>query len=190
MSSAEQQPRTKDLGGSEQWLAQYKAKIAKRTEETAQLEAITASTTGTARSEDGAVTVTVSATGQLRDLRFGPKAAEHNPAQLSAVVMRTVAQAQRSVADQLIEACEETETGAALVPMITDMRDRIQAPGEEIPANAFDELAEDPPEPAPTPPPPAWQTPQAPAPAAAPPRRRTTRAVQDDTDDFSEEAPW
>lgn len=55
----------------------------------------------TATSPDGAVTVTVSATGALQDISFSAKAAAHGPEALGPLVMRTVQAAQREVSSRV-----------------------------------------------------------------------------------------
>lgn len=54
-----------------------------------------------ASSPDGTVTVTLSPTGALQNITFGPKAAAHKPEALGPLVMRTVADAQRAVANRI-----------------------------------------------------------------------------------------
>jgi len=79
-------------------LDQRAADIMSRAEAT---QAEVAAVTGTATSEDGAVTVTVNATGALRDVTFG-KAADRIPKdKLGAVVMAAARRAQANAAKQV-----------------------------------------------------------------------------------------
>lgn len=79
-------------------LEQRTADIMSRAEAT---QAKVAAVTGTASSEDGAVTVTVNATGALQDVTFG-RAADRIPKEkLGAVIMATARRAQASAAKQV-----------------------------------------------------------------------------------------
>jgi DNA-binding protein YbaB len=55
----------------------------------------------TASSPDGAVTVTLAPNGALQDISFSAKASSHQPEALGPLVMRTVAAAQRRVAERV-----------------------------------------------------------------------------------------
>lgn len=79
-------------------LEQRTADIMSRAEAT---QAKVAAVTGTASSEDGAVTVTVNATGALQDVTFGRTADRIPKEKLGAVIMATARRAQASAATQV-----------------------------------------------------------------------------------------
>jgi DNA-binding protein YbaB len=79
-------------------LEQRTADIMSRAEAT---QAEVAAVTGTATSEDGAVTVTVNATGALQDVTFGRTADRIPKENLGAVIMATARRAQASAAKQV-----------------------------------------------------------------------------------------
>ncbi|MFL6127138.1 YbaB/EbfC family nucleoid-associated protein [Actinophytocola sp.] len=66
-----------------------------------QLQTDLASASATATSPDGAVTVTLSPTGALRDISFSAKTAAHKPEALGPLVMKTVRAAQREVSNRV-----------------------------------------------------------------------------------------
>jgi YbaB/EbfC DNA-binding family len=183
------------MDDTEEWLAQYKAKIAAREQEAAASRANIASVSATVCSEDESVTVTVGAHNVVHDLRFSTRAMAHDPTRLAALVLRTITAGQRAVTAKQIAAVEPTAAGGAVAAMLTETMGDTEVPGEKRPANAFDELVADPPEPAPQPPlhpsRPASLSGWAPTTVAHPVRRAGAgRAVPEDLDDFSEENPW
>jgi DNA-binding protein YbaB len=183
------------MDDTEKWLARYQAKIAAREQEAAASRANIASVSATVCSEDESVTVTVGAHNVVRDLRFSTRAMAHDPSRLAALVLRTITEGQRAVTAQQIAAVQPTAAGGAVAAMLTGTMGGTEVPGVKRPANAFDGLVADPPEPAPQPPfhssrpapVPGW----APTTVAHPVRHPGTgRAVREDLDDFSEVNPW
>jgi len=70
-----------------------------------------AASSASVSSPDGAVTVTLSATGALLDITFGAKAANHKPEALGPLVMRTVEVARQAISTRI--AATVTEPAAA-----------------------------------------------------------------------------
>jgi len=85
----------------------------------------------TATSPDGAVTVTLSPTGALRDVSFATKAREHTPEALGPLVMRTVRDAQRQVAAQVAESFDQS-TLDAVRRFMPEPEPEQHDPGEEL----------------------------------------------------------
>jgi DNA-binding protein YbaB len=191
----------------EDWLGQYKNKIGGIQQAAAELQENLAASGVTLSSPDGAVTVSIGPGGGLRDLKFGQRAPEHTHTELAALVMKTVTKAQRQMSEKVMEVFEPLGAGTTAMDMLTNLAPE-EDPEEELPANAFDDLAADAPaEPQHTPQhaapqhaapqpvaqqppaPPAFTPPpaarQAPPPAARP--RPTRPAVEDDEFD---ERPW
>ncbi|HEX3785974.1 MAG TPA: YbaB/EbfC family nucleoid-associated protein [Pseudonocardiaceae bacterium] len=173
--------------GTDQWLAQYKNKIAGVQQAAAELRENLAAATVTTSSPDGAVTVTIAPNGGLGDLKFSHRAAEHSYAELAALVMKTVAKGQRAVSEKVVEAFEPVGSGTSAMELLTSLAPE-EDPEEQAPDNPYDDLAAGaPPAPQPPAPPPAALPPVSiAAPAAAPPR--PARPAVDD-DEF-DERPW
>lgn len=176
----------------EEWLGQYKSRIEGLKQASEGLRDNVASAGVTASSPDGAVTVTIAPGGGLRDLKFGHRAGEHTHAALAALVMKTVGKAQREMSEKVIEAFEPVGTGTPAMEMLTSLAPE-EDPEDELPTNAYDDLAADAPEvppapqaAAPPPAPPAFTPPVRQAPPAA--RPRPARPAVDD-DEF-DERPW
>ena len=94
---------------------------------------------GTATSQDGAVTVTVNGSGSLQDVSFGPRADELPRAQLAAAIMATARQAQAKASREIID---------IMTPLIGEdsdamrfVRDQIPDPAEEDAEEPHDRLA-------------------------------------------------
>jgi DNA-binding protein YbaB len=68
------------------------------------LRAELATTTASASSPDGAVTVTLSSAGALEDIVFSTAVAEHEPSALGPLVMATVRDARQAVDEKLATA--------------------------------------------------------------------------------------
>lgn len=73
----------------------------------AELRTELANASATATSPDGAVTVTLSPTGALKDITFSAAVATHSPAELGPLVMRTVQAAQRDVSNRVTASLAE-----------------------------------------------------------------------------------
>ena len=177
------------------WLAQYKDKVSGLKQAAAELERDLAASTATVSSADESVTVTIGPNGSLRDVVFSQRAAEHSPAALAALLMKTVARGQRAVAEQVAAAFAPVAEGTSAMALLTSFAPPADAgaePEEQLPPNRYDELAAGvpdappppvPPAPAPLPPPVAPQ----PVRVVARPRRATDAG---DDADFADGRPW
>ena len=194
----------------DQWLAQYRTKIAGVQQATEELRENIAASGVTASSPDGAVTVTIAPGGGLRDLKFSHRAGEHTYVELAALVMKTVAKGQREMAGKVADAFEPIGAGTTAMEMLTSLAPEDEAE-EELPSTPYDDLAADAPAapPAPTlaapafadpafatqpapmrsgpmPPAPQPPAPVRPAPSAGRPRPARHAAEDDEFD----ERPW
>jgi DNA-binding protein YbaB len=82
-------------------LAELRQQAADLETKASQLRTELDNTTATATSPDGAVTVTLSPTGALKNITFSAKAATVKPEALGPLVMQTVAKAQRDVSNRV-----------------------------------------------------------------------------------------
>jgi DNA-binding protein YbaB len=182
----------------DRWLADLQTRVADTQRKSAELMDSLENATVRASSPDEAVTVVIGANGALQKIDLSPRIAEHTPAQLSALIMRTVHKAQRAVAEQVSEAMQPFDTNGQLLERFVS----YQPPADE------DELAEEgvdtaagnpnfgmPAEPTAPPVPPAQPSPATPPPAQfAPPqpaaaaRPRPRPVVRDDEE--VEDRPW
>lgn len=175
---------------TEQWLAQYRNRIGGLKQAATDLTDELAAATVTTSSADESVTVTIGPNGSLRDLRFSHRAAEHSHAELAALVMKTVATAQRAVAEKVVEAFAPLGAGTSTMDMLVGYLPTETADEPPAPANAYDKFAADAPsEPQPPAPPTPPPTPPAPVVSPAGPRPRHARPAVEDSDDF-DERPW
>lgn len=90
----------------DQVVADYQQDVAAMAEKAEQAKAKIAQLIGTASSGDGAVTVSVTGNGALRDVSFGPRASELPLSRLSSEIMRAARQAQASASRQLVTIME------------------------------------------------------------------------------------
>jgi DNA-binding protein YbaB len=129
---------------------------------------------GTATSQDGAVTVTVSGGGALRSISFGPRADELPRERLAAEIMATARQAQGTASQQILE---------IMSPLLGDDSDAMRFVREQIPepVEPEEEVRESYP----------GLQPFDDEPPAAPPRPARPRrpALDDDDDDFGMGSP-
>jgi hypothetical protein len=88
----------------QQWLQNYQSRIDGYRRASEELKENLGNAVVTLRSPDESVTVTVGPNGSLKNLQLSPRASEHTPQQLGALIMKTVARAQRAVAEQVVEA--------------------------------------------------------------------------------------
>lgn len=123
-------------------------------------------------SPDGAVTVTVNATGALGNVSFGPRADQLSRASLAALLMQTARRAQAQAARQVT---------TALAPLIGENGAAMDYLRSQLPDPQADE-PDTPPADAPPPAPPTRPAPAAPPRPTRPPRAR--RPAGDDDDDF------
>lgn len=179
----------------QQWLQDYKKRIDGIRQASEQLKQNLGNSLVTAHSPDEAVTVTIGPNGSLKNLSLSPRASEHTPQQLGALIMSTVRRAQRQMAEQVVAAVTEfggKESDAAKLIRNYLPEDPSDRPAGHENVSAFDEhLAEPTPEePRHAPPPPA-PVPAAMASAPQPVSRpRAPRASESADDDSFEDSPW
>lgn len=134
--------------------------------------------TGSATSQDGAVTMTVSAAGALVDLSFGAEAEGMPRARLAALVMATSRRAQAQATQRITE---------IMAPIIGDNSDAMRFLNEQVPQ------VEVPDEPPPAPPvlrqfnEEEATEPSRPAPVRQP---RPVRATDEDEHDYDQGDPF
>ncbi len=85
----------------------------------AQLRTELTNATATTTSPDGAVTVTLSPTGALQNITFGPAAAKVTPDKLGPLVMQTVQAAQRDVSARVTASLSGQFNDPATMDFIT-----------------------------------------------------------------------
>lgn len=118
-----------------EWLDSYQQQVDEIAQTANEAKARLDELSATVHSGDGAVSVTVTATGALRDLSFGPKADDLSRTELAGVVLATARRAQAAAANQVTE---------VMTPLIGTDSDamrflREQLPGSEDGAGASDE---------------------------------------------------
>ncbi len=84
-------------------LREYQQDVQSRLARAEQVKEMVNTATGTSRSADGAVAVTVGPTGALQDLQLSPKAEGMKSAQLAQLILRTAQDAHRKVAEQVAQ---------------------------------------------------------------------------------------
>jgi DNA-binding protein YbaB len=94
--------------------------------------------TATVTSPDGAVTVTLSPTGALRDITFGPATAKVPPEKLGPLVMRTVQAAQVKVSERVTASLTTQFGGTDTMDFITQFMPAPEPPPSR-PTRAEDE---------------------------------------------------
>ncbi|WP_236796210.1 YbaB/EbfC family nucleoid-associated protein [Amycolatopsis sp. GM8] len=132
----------------------------------------------TVRAPDGAVTVTVNASGVLQEIHFTPAAYRRPPEALSAMVMKLIGEAQQRVS---------AEVSGAFGDLVGPDSQAMEILREFVPESDEEDDQEGtpaPPPPPPPPPPPSQPRQQAPQ----PPRRPTRPAPVDDEDEDNN--PW
>jgi DNA-binding protein YbaB len=178
------------------WLTNFQSRMQDVQQKAARLTEGLAASSASKSSPDGAVTVTVGANGALLNLEFGRRVAEHAPPQLSALIMRTVRDAQRAASEKVGEALQEFGDDGAIMAQYANFQppppeDPPSGPAQNHPeSGAFAQPPEPdpvtPPQPAAATPPPPPAPPAPPSPPAAP-RRSRPGAGSDDDGDL---APW
>jgi DNA-binding protein YbaB len=146
--------------------------------------------TGTARTPDGAVSVTVGAAGVLQGITFGAKAYHRPPEVLSAMVMQLIATAQKQVSAEVYDAFGGLVGGEGSEAMAI-LQEFVPQPDEEDepppPAAAPPPSTPPPHRPQQPPPPPAAAPPQQQSPQPPSPRRPNRSAPAEDDLDNN---PW
>ena len=100
-------------------LSELRQQAAELEDKATQLRSELANTSATATSPDGAVTVTLSSTGTLRNISFSAKATSHSPEALGPLVMRTVQAAQREVSNRVTASLAQQFGDPATMDFIT-----------------------------------------------------------------------
>ena len=183
----------------DQWLAQYTDNTNGLKQAADELERSLASATVTVSSPDEAVTVTIGPNGGLRDLKFSYRASDHHPAELAALVMKTVARGQRAVAEQVVEAYGPVGGGAGMA-LLTQYVPEADEAEQAAPSgnSAYDDLVAEPPSAPPPPAPPRPAMPAMPPMSASPPPvppapanagRPRRQATREEAEEY-EERPW
>ncbi|MFG2064891.1 YbaB/EbfC family nucleoid-associated protein [Micromonospora sp. NPDC048871] len=118
---------------AQEWLHSWTAQVSAQAQAAAELSDRVARLTATATGADGAVRVTVAASGALTDLRFDDRVRQMRGADLAEIVMTAIARAQASVTTQVAAAVHDTvgadsETGRAVVDSFAR---RFPGPPEE-----------------------------------------------------------
>ncbi|SDJ27995.1 YbaB/EbfC DNA-binding family protein [Actinokineospora alba] len=105
-------------------LSDYEKRVAALLEKAEEAKTQIRDLTGSATSQDGAVTVTVSAAGALVDLSFGAEAEGMPRARLAALVMATARRAQAQATQRITE---------IMAPIIGDNTDAMRFLHEQVP---------------------------------------------------------
>jgi len=124
----------------DRWLAQYTDNTTGLKQAADELERSLAAATVTVSSPDESVTVTIGPNGGLRDLKFSYRASEHHPAELAALVMKTVARGQRAVAEQVVEAYGPVGGGAG-GRRLEAQEPKFPGPGDRLGTSGGTQLA-------------------------------------------------
>lgn len=99
----------------DKWFAQYDEKLKAAAASADKAEKALREVGGTATSQDGEVTVRVTASGALSDLVLRPGARDFEPEHLARVILETSRAAQRDVGQQVVDVMTEfVGEGAAL----------------------------------------------------------------------------
>ncbi|ONI81271.1 hypothetical protein ALI144C_22365 [Actinosynnema sp. ALI-1.44] len=107
-----------------QTIAEYEQRTAALLDRAEEAKARIQELTGTATSQDGAVKVTVGASGALLDLTFGARADEMPKDRLAALVMTTAKRAQAQAVSQI---------AVIMAPVVGDDSDAMRFVREQIP---------------------------------------------------------
>jgi DNA-binding protein YbaB len=167
----------------QQWLQNYQARIDGYRRASEELKENLGNAVVTLRSPDESVEVTVGPNGSLKSLQLSPRASEHSPQQLGALIMKTVARAQRAVAEQVIEAFAPLGANGNAMKLLSNyLPDDPDDQGTGQPSSFGEDISVDPHiVPAARP-----SMSAAPAPLVRP---RSARASDIDDDDFGGD-PW
>jgi DNA-binding protein YbaB len=172
-----------DLGPGEDFELLLERQVREMQSKAAALNEALSAAGATARSRDGAVTVTLAPNGALTNLELGHRACELGPARLTAAIMGTVREAQRQTARSVADSFATINGDGESTDMV-----RSFLPPDPPPDGDF--AAPESAEPERTPPPaaPPARPPAPPAPPAAGPAPRRRPPADDHSDDESN--PW
>lgn len=180
-------------GSTEDPFASLDARIEEMQAKAAAAQEQLANAVATVQAPDGSVSVTLGASGVLKDLKFGARAYERPPQALAGLVMQLVGRAQQKVSAEMADAFDGLvgENSAArelLDDFLPPLEDDEEAPTDDGDTLAPEQEAEDR-----TPPPPPQQPQRQPQrdprqPLRGQPRRRPR--PEPDEDDYDEIQPW
>jgi DNA-binding protein YbaB len=122
------------LGDPDSYVREQSARFAQLREQAEQVRAQLAQNTVTISDGDSIVTMTVGAGGVMQSIKFGPRANQLQPAQLSAAVMRTYGQACRQAAARSQQIIGELV--GAESPTLQLMRDAVPPDSDDDAAAA------------------------------------------------------
>ncbi len=121
------------LGDPDSYVREQSDRFARMREQAEQARAKLAQNTVTIGDADSVVTITVGAGGVMQSIKFGPRANQLQPAQLSATVMRTYGQACRQAAARSQQIIGELV--GAESPTLQLMRDAVPPEPDDDPAS-------------------------------------------------------
>ncbi|GIM90318.1 YbaB/EbfC family nucleoid-associated protein [Paractinoplanes toevensis] len=109
-----------DIDAAEEWLDSWVAQVNTQAQRSVELSRRVAALTGSAEGRDGAIRVTVGATGQVDSLDLDDRVHELSGSQLAQEILLVIRNAQaalsRRVADEVRATVgEDTETGRAVI---------------------------------------------------------------------------
>jgi DNA-binding protein YbaB len=156
-------------GGDGAPLAAFDAELQLVKERAEEVQERLRTASSTVRAPDGAVTVTVGASGVLQGISFGARAYQRPPEALSALVMQLVASAQKAVS---------AEVSGAFADLVGEGSTAMAVLQEFLPERDDEEDAVGPATP---PPPPA---------APVPPRQQPPRRPAPEDDEDEDNNPW
>ncbi|CRK61348.1 hypothetical protein [Alloactinosynnema sp. L-07] len=120
----------------EQWLAQYDEKLKQAAASAQKADKALREVGGTATSQDGEITVRVSASGATTGLVLRPGVRDLEPEQLARQIMDLTRQAQREASAQVVATMQEfMGDGPALDVVKEHLPEGYAGDGEEDPAN-------------------------------------------------------
>jgi hypothetical protein len=114
----------RDIDAAEDWLDSWAASANERARAAAELARQVSRLTGTARSSDGSIRVTVGSTGQVEDLHLTDPIGPVTGADLSRRIVRVIRAAQAKLSEEVAATVEQivgadTETGRAVIGSFT-----------------------------------------------------------------------
>ncbi|MEU8211592.1 YbaB/EbfC family nucleoid-associated protein [Micromonospora sp. NPDC049044] len=109
-----------DADGAENWVRSWSASVSERAAQAQEMSRLVADLTASATSANGAVKVTVAASGVVTDLRLNDRVHGWAAERIAAEIMTTMRRAQARLADDVADVAartvgEDSETGRAVV---------------------------------------------------------------------------
>ncbi|WP_444947131.1 YbaB/EbfC family nucleoid-associated protein [Micromonospora ureilytica] len=114
-----------DADAAENWVRSWSASVSERAAQAQEMSRLVADLSVSATSADGAVRVTVAATGVVTELRLSDRVQGWPGARIAAEVMTTMRRAQAQLAEAVADVAartvgESSETGRAVVASYTE----------------------------------------------------------------------